>query len=98
MEIEEEKVETISKLARDNMEITWDVRDLKVQLKDQHKRWQGKFWQSLTAVLLSLPQGPRAPRENIFFFFKLHFSFKIILLVYWVFMVTFTKVITVYHS
>jgi hypothetical protein len=76
MEIEEEKVETISKLARDNMEITWDVRDLKVQLKDQHKRWQGKFWQSLTAVLLSLPQGPRAPRKTFFSFLNCIFLLK----------------------
>jgi hypothetical protein len=45
------------------MELTWDLQDLKFQLDDQHKMWQGKFWQSPTAVQLSPPQGPRDPRD-----------------------------------
>jgi hypothetical protein len=66
------------------MEITWDLQNLKFQLEDQYKMWQGKFWQSPTAVLLSLSQGPRVPKGNEFFFLKLY-----ILLVYWMFIVTF---------
>jgi hypothetical protein len=55
-EIEDKKVETISTLARDNMELTWELQDLKFQLEDQCKMWYGKFWQSPTAVVLSPPQ------------------------------------------
>jgi hypothetical protein len=42
-EIEDEKVETISRLARDKMEIMWDLQDLKLHLEDQCRKWQGKF-------------------------------------------------------
>jgi hypothetical protein len=42
-EIEDEKVETISRLARDKMEIMWDLQDLKLHLEDQRRKWQGKF-------------------------------------------------------
>jgi chromosome segregation ATPase len=42
-EIEDKKAETISTLARDNVELTWELQDLKFQLEDQCKMWQGKF-------------------------------------------------------
>jgi hypothetical protein len=42
-DIEDKKAETISTLARDNVELTWELQDLKFQLEDQCKMWQGKF-------------------------------------------------------
>jgi hypothetical protein len=42
-EIEDKKAETICTLPRHNMEFTWELQDLKFQLDDQCKMWQGKF-------------------------------------------------------
>jgi hypothetical protein len=97
-EIEDKKAETICMLPRQNGELTWELQDLKFQLDDQCKMWQGKFWQSPTAVLLGPPQRPMAPRGNVFCFLNFIVLFKIILLVYLVFIVTVTKILTVFHS
>jgi hypothetical protein len=39
-EIEDKNADTICKLARDKLELTWDLQELKFQLDDQGKMWQ----------------------------------------------------------
>jgi hypothetical protein len=67
-------------------------------LKTSTESGKGSYWLPPIAVLLSSPQNPRAPGESFCFFLNSVILFKIILLVHWVFIVTFTKVLRVYHS
>jgi hypothetical protein len=62
-EIEDKKAETISTLARDNVELTWELQDLKFQ-----QNVARQVLTSPTAVLLSPPR-PQGPQGECFFLF-----------------------------
>jgi hypothetical protein len=106
-ETEEEKVETISRLARDKMEVMWDLQDLKLHLEDQCRKWQGKFLVATHSCAAEPTSAPGPPGGTvscfeivyfIYIYIHIYIFFIYILYIYIYFIYIYIKLVCTGHS